>query len=164
MGAAAAAATGKGGASRCATMLPFVDWTTRVPAVELPPFEGVDSVMLMTPPVDWADLASAPRVEGLVQAVDRATFAALKVATKRRETTLNAPLMIAFFAAVRDCALKQNPELQKKGASPTNGVTSEALSVRSVCVVDLRRYLDPPLPEGFMNNSVSIVPAFATFE
>ena len=60
--------------------------------------------------------------------------------------------MTAFFAAVLDVARKQDPALKFPQ------------SIRSVCAVDLRSKLTPPLAWDYMNNSASVVPAATTFE
>jgi hypothetical protein len=133
--------------------LPFVDWTSRIPKeINLPPFTGVDSAMLNTKIVVPEDLASAPPVLGYVKSLDKNIFTDLKEITKTKGTTLNAPLMTAFFAAVLDVARKQDPELEIPQ------------SIRSVCAVDLRSKLTPPLASDYMNNSASVVPVTCTFE
>lgn len=133
--------------------LPFVDWVSRIPKeITLPPFSGVDSAMLKVKTVAPEDLASAPPVLGYVKSLDKSIFAGLKEITKTKGTTLNAPLMTAFFAAVLDVARKQDPDLKLPQ------------SIRSVCAVDLRSKLTPPLALDYMNNSASVVPAATTFE
>ena len=57
----------------------------------------------------------------------------------------------AFLAAVLDAARAQDPSL------------SPPQHVRSVCAVDLRARLQPPLPSRFMNNSAAVVPVAADF-
>jgi hypothetical protein len=133
--------------------LPFVDWVSRIPKeITLPPFTGVDSAMLKVKTVAPEDLASAPPVLGYIKSLDKSTFVSLKNITKAKGTTLNAPLMTAFFAAVLDVARMQDPDLKLP------------LSIRSVCAVDLRSRLTPPLASDYMNNSASVVPAATTFE
>jgi len=135
------------------TMLPFVDWTERIPPVTLPPFAGQASVMLAaTKAVASESLATAPPVVGLVHCIAPAAFEKLRIASKARGATLNAPLMTAFLAAVVDAARGQDPSLE---AAPQH--------VRSVCAVDLRCRLTPPLDVRYMNNSASVVPVSATF-
>jgi hypothetical protein len=130
-------------------MLPFIDWTTRIPSLQLPPFQGVDSAMLtLKSPEDKSNL---PDVDRVVQVIPKEVFKNIKTRTKDMNATLNAPLMTAFFAAVCDCARSQNADLKLP------------LSVQSVCAVDVRSKLVPVLPNDYMNNSASIVSAFATF-
>ncbi len=78
------------------TMMPFVDWTTRIPTnLELEPFipKG-KSLMLecMTPAPEALAANPPPCVQDIVVSVDADVFAALQVVTKQRGTTLNAPL------------------------------------------------------------------------
>jgi len=97
-------------------------------------------------------IATAPPVVGLLHPIARGAFEKLRVATKARGATLNAPLMTAFLAAVVDAARGQDPSLE---GSPQH--------VRSVCAVDLRSRLTPPLDARYMNNCASVVPVAATF-
>jgi hypothetical protein len=138
------------------TMLPFVEWSSMVPEVELPPFEGVDSILLKTKALAVApeELGSLPGVEGVVFSVTKETFAALKEASKSRGLTLNGPLMTAFLASVTECARKQAAAAETKDDS-SSGSGSTATAIRSCCAVDLRRNLK--LPSNYMNNSSSVV-------
>jgi hypothetical protein len=133
-------------------MLEFVDWTGLIPPMEFAPFEPpFASIKMQTKDAVPEDLA-ASSVDDYVVTVPTDTLVALKERTKTMGTTLNAPLMAAFFAAVADAALQQQREDGHSG--PVN--------VRSVSAVDVRRNLD--LPANYMNNSASVVPVHASFE
>lgn len=134
----------------------FVDWTMRVPAeLTFAPFvPRSTSIMLdkLTPTPGALAAVPAPNVMDVVACVEPGTFAALKAATKSKQTTLNAPLSAAFAAAVLDAARKQHP----------SDVTAPAY-VQGCCAIDLRGHVVPPLPKHYCNNSSSIVPIHTTF-
>jgi hypothetical protein len=120
--------------------------------------------MLTTKTVLPEEMASLPAVQGHVTSIDPDIFVALRARTKAHQTTLNAPLMIAFFAAVLDAAREQQEQEQKKaeGTATTAGAAlTDPCHIRSVCAVDLRGILG--LADNYMNNSASVVQAAATF-
>ena len=173
--AAAAAAGGAQGSDGAPdgtpARLPFVDWTTRIPPVSLPPFAAPASAMLTCSAVAPEDLAAASPVEGTVSVLGPGVFASLKQATKARGLTLNGPLMASFLLAVGDVSRDQKQaaaaaEVAEAGeATAGDGaeVGTATVTVRTVCAVDLRGHLSPPLEADYMNNSASVVPAHATF-
>jgi hypothetical protein len=134
----------------------FVDWTDRIPTeLSFAPFEPHGrSVALdkLEPAPEALAAVPVPGVADLVVCVEPAVFAALKGATKGRQTTLNAPLSAAFAAAVLDAARKEHPD----------DVVAPAY-VQGCCAVDARAHVTPPLPSNYMNNSSSVVPTHATF-
>lgn len=146
-------ASARASVEAAATALDFVDWTERIPVnVTFPsPFESpVTSIKLPTKAPQPEELIGSI-VEDVVVNVDADVFSRLKVRSKEMGTTLNAPLMVSFFAAMADTALRQ-------GAV---GIVADTVDVRSVCAVDLRPQLG--LPANYMNNSASVVPVHATF-
>jgi hypothetical protein len=130
----------------------LVDWTTRIPPTSFLPFvPPCESVVLRALSPEPSELLTA-KVSDIVVSLNPTVFSRLLRGTKARGSTLNAPLMTAFFAAIADTAYMQNPDI---GAP---------FRVRSCCAVDVRALLQPPLPSDFMNNSASVVPAFAVFD
>lgn len=144
-----------GDAGQQDTMHEFVDWTSRIPTeLSFAPFEprGRSVVLDKIEPAPEALAAvPAPDVADLVACVEPAIFAALKGATKGRQTTLNAPLSAAFAAAVLDAARKEH-----------DSVVAPAY-VQGCCAVDARAHVTPPLPSNYINNSSSVVPTHTTF-
>jgi hypothetical protein len=124
----------------------FVDWTQRVPPLQLPAFDATPTIAL--PPAADAEPTADGLVRDLVVTVDAAVMAALKVNAKAHGMSLNAPLMVAFQAAVVDAAIALGAE-QASGA--------DHVSVRSLCAVETRSLLAPPLPADYIGNVAGVV-------
>lgn len=132
-------------------MLEFVDWTSKIPPIEFSPFEPpCTSVKMPTKAItDPASLATSV-IEDKVVNLGAEVLAQLKERTKEHDTTLNAPLQIAFLAACADAAFSQ-----------MESVPETPISARTVAAVDLRGRLG--LPASYMNNSASVVPVHTSF-
>lgn len=143
--------------------LPFVDWTTRIPSLSLPPFAAPDSAMLVVNAVAPEDVAAAASVVGRVSVLSADTFAGLKAGSKARGLTLNGPLMAAFLLAVGDVSRDQKRAADVAAGAADAAASPASVTVRTLCAVDLRGQLAPPVAADFMNNSASIVSAHATF-
>uniref|UniRef100_A0A7S3G7W1 Condensation domain-containing protein n=1 Tax=Palpitomonas bilix TaxID=652834 RepID=A0A7S3G7W1_9EUKA len=135
-----------GGDTSGKKMHDFVDWTSLIPDKSFSPFSPVfESVQLNALPVaDPAELMKAG-IDDVVCTIDSETLKKLKQRTKEKGTKLNAPLMMAYFAAMADAYLDQH---EGKAELPIN--------VRSVSAADLRDQVG--LPSDYMNNSASTVP------
>jgi hypothetical protein len=130
----------------------FVDWTQRVPPLQLPAFDATPTIAL--PPAPDAEPTADGLVRDLVVSVDAALMAALKTNAKALGLSLNAPLMVAFQAAVVDAAVAL-------GAEQTSGI--DHFSVRSLCAVETRSLLEPPLPADYIGNLAGVVSVTSRF-
>jgi hypothetical protein len=137
----------------------LVDWTTRVPPLDLPPFVSTATVLLTSLPgaAEAAAVVPPPVVRDVVVTLAPNVFVALRAQTKARGATMNAPLMAAFCAAVADTATWQQDVSGGSGSGSDLRATGRT-SVRTLCAVDTRRFLVPPLPADFIGNIAGVVP------
>ena len=140
---------------------PFVDWVDRVPPLSLPPFDATPTVLfanLPTAPEVMAKWAADPTidqgVQDLVVTLDSAAFVALKAQTKARGISLNAPLMVAFQAAMVDAVVAHG----EPAPPATDGPDGQYYSIRLNCAVETRGLLVPPLPADYIGNVAGLAP------
>lgn len=135
---------------------PLVDWTTRVPPLDLAPFVSTATVLLTSLPgaAEAAAVVPPPVVRDAVVTLAPEVFVALRAQAKARGATMNGPLMAAFCAAVADTATWQQDASDSGGGLRATG----RAPVRTMCAVDTRRFLVPPLPADFIGNIAGVVP------
>jgi hypothetical protein len=165
---APAAAEGAAAAADAAAGL--VDWTTRVPpGVALPPFLPAAATVMIPALSPGAEAAAAPPPMGdVVARLPPLTLVALQSRARARGLRLNGPLFAAFAAATLDVA--RAGALSAAAAAPSPPSAADAAATRpapaavcSLCAVDLRAKLAPPLPASFMSNAAGVVPLCAQF-
>lgn len=136
------------------SMLDFIDWTLKIPSIKFTPFEPpFQSIKLKsTQEVPSMEVLISESIQDVIVKIEAITLQTLKEVSKSRGLTLNAPLQIAFLAAMTDAALLVDESL-------CNGYA--VANVRGVSAVDVRSHLG--LSSAYMNNSASVVPIHSTF-
>jgi hypothetical protein len=121
----------------------FVDWTTQLPALDLPDLVPLSCLKLPLRAASPAGDDTEPMVEDTVRYLPREVFAALKTASRARQVTLNGPLALLFARAFWDAA----------SVSGGTDAKPPGDAVLASCAVDIRRRLDPPLPHNYISSA-----------